>query len=178
MSNAISVNESQTGQIVVVGAGAWGTTLANLIASTGRTSILVAHTEAHAARLVATRENERYLPAVTINERVTITHELEGAVADASVVVIAVPSQQMRTVASEIAGSLRSDALIVSCVKGLELGTLLRMTEVIAVASSLDPERVCALSGPNLARVRTLMRHGSPRRRCRRRRSASTRAAT
>lgn len=137
---------------VVVGAGAWGTTLANLIASTGRPSTLVTHSAEHAASIVAHRENERYLPAVKVNERVVVTHELAEAVAEAVVVAMAVPAQRMRAAIADVAGSLAENGLIVSCAKGLELDSLLRMTEVILDAAGVSPDRVCALSGPNLAR--------------------------
>lgn len=152
MSIGASAVDTSKGRTVVVGAGAWGTTLANLIASTGDETTLVAHTMEQAAVIASARENERYLPAIRLNERVTVTHDIGQAVAIADVVAVVVPSQQMRTVASEIARHLRPAGLLVSCAKGLELDSLLRMTEVIVDAAGVAPEHVCALSGPNLAR--------------------------
>ncbi|MDQ3549224.1 MAG: NAD(P)-dependent glycerol-3-phosphate dehydrogenase, partial [Chloroflexota bacterium] len=152
MSNANPANGANIDRTVVIGAGAWGTTLANLIASTGRRSTLVARTKEHAAHIDSSRENERYLPAIAIHERVDVTHDLERAVAGSAVVAIVVPSQQVRDVATDVARHLRPNAVLVSCAKGLELGSLLRMTEVIVVATGLSSDRVCALSGPNLAR--------------------------
>jgi len=152
MSNANPANEAGTDRTVVIGAGAWGTTLANLIASTGRRSTLVTRTKEHAEHIRSSRENERYLPAIMMSDRVDVTHDVERAVAGAAVVAIVVPSQQVRSVAAELARHLRPDAVLVSCAKGLELGSLLRMTEVLVDASGLSPARICALSGPNLAR--------------------------
>ncbi len=152
MSNSPRGDHPFSGRTVVVGAGAWGTTLANLIASTGRECALIAHSEAHATQIAAARMNERYLPAIGIHERVTITHDVRHAVRDADVVAIVVPSQHVRAVATEVVRSARSDALLVSCAKGIELGSLLRMSEVIVSATGIGTDRVCALSGPNLAR--------------------------
>lgn len=152
MSTEPLASDSAPGRTVVVGAGAWGTTLANLIASTGRQSTLVAHTAEHARQIADARENERYLPAIKLGERVEVTSNIAQAVADAEVIAIVVPSQQMRAVATEIARHAGSGTLMVSCAKGLELGSLQRMTEVVIAATGLVPERVCALSGPNLAR--------------------------
>jgi len=152
MSNQVRNGHPFSGQMVVVGAGAWGTTLANLIASTGRDCALVAHSEAHADQINSARMNERYLPAIQIHQRVRAAHDLKSAVRDAGVIAIVVPSQQMRSVATEIVRHARPDALFVTCAKGIELGTLLRMSEVILEATGIETDRVCALSGPNLAR--------------------------
>lgn len=152
MSIEAAESDELSFRTVIIGAGAWGTTLANLIASSGRQTTLVAHSESHAKQIRSARENERFLPAIRINERVEVTHETGQAVADASVVALIVPSQQMRAAATEVGRHLRPDALLVSCAKGLELGSLLRMTEVIRDATGVSSTRICALSGPNLAR--------------------------
>ncbi|MEX1158956.1 MAG: NAD(P)H-dependent glycerol-3-phosphate dehydrogenase [Thermomicrobiales bacterium] len=152
MSNADVAQFCNAGQVVIVGAGAWGTTLANLIASTGRRCTLVARTESHAARIASTRENERYLPSIRVSDRVEITHDLIMAARTASVVALVVPSQEMRSAAELVGNSVDDNCLLVSCAKGLELGSLLRMSEVITAASGVASDRVCVLSGPNLAR--------------------------
>ena len=152
MSNRDGNEETFTGRIAVVGAGAWGTTLANLVASTGRDCDLVAHSEAHAKLISATQMNERYLPAIKINQRVRVTDDIEDSVSHADVIAVVVPSQQMRAAATNVARFVRPNALLVSCTKGIELGSLLRMTEVIVDATGIASDRVCALSGPNLAR--------------------------
>lgn len=152
MSNGATEEGASTGRTVVVGAGAWGTTLANLVGSTGRQCTLVARTAEHAARIASAHENERYLPAIRMNARVNVTNEVGQAVAGADVIAIAVPSQEMRSAVTAISRHLSPAAIVVSCAKGLELGSLQRMTEVIVDATGIAPERVCALSGPNLAR--------------------------
>jgi glycerol-3-phosphate dehydrogenase (NAD(P)+) len=152
MSNVVKHDDAANVRTTVIGAGAWGTTLATLIASSGRDCTLVANSESHAAQIASSRVNERYLPSVRINERVCVTHDLDHAVRDADVIVVVVPSQQVRAAATAVAQRARADALLVSCAKGLELGTLLRMSEVIVDATGVAADRVCVLSGPNLAR--------------------------
>jgi glycerol-3-phosphate dehydrogenase (NAD(P)+) len=98
------------------------------------------------------RENRRYLPGVALPDGIRLSADVASAVAGASVVFLAVPSQQMRAASRNFAGTLRPGAVVVSCAKGFELESWLRMTEVIVDAGALAPERVCALSGPNLAR--------------------------
>jgi glycerol-3-phosphate dehydrogenase (NAD(P)+) len=113
---------------------------------------LVAHTREHADQIERDRENTRYLPSIRIDDRIVVTSDLNSGVSDADVVAIVVPSQQMRAVATSVGERLRSASLIVTLAKGIELETLLRMSEVITDATGIEPERVCALSGPNLAR--------------------------
>ncbi|MBW2384589.1 MAG: NAD(P)H-dependent glycerol-3-phosphate dehydrogenase [Deltaproteobacteria bacterium] len=94
--------------------------------------------------------NERYLPGVRLPEDVRATHSIEEAVHDADVVVMGVPSHGFRTVLDEVAKSIRDGVSVISLAKGLEEGTLLRMTEVIAEVLPGHPAGV--LTGPNLAK--------------------------
>jgi glycerol-3-phosphate dehydrogenase (NAD(P)+) len=137
-------------RIAVVGAGAWGTTLARLVAGAEPVS-LICHTREMAAEINRTRRNERRLPGIELPERLTATAD-PAAVADAAdLVLFATPSRHLRTTVELVAPHVAPTADIVSVVKGLEAGSLLRMTEVIADAGAIAPERVAALSGPNLA---------------------------
>jgi glycerol-3-phosphate dehydrogenase (NAD(P)+) len=142
-------------RIAIIGGGAWGTGLAMVL---GRKKI-------HAVRLWAnepdvcesiakSRVNERFLPGFTLPESVQATNDLSNALEGADVVVSVMPSQHCRSLFVRMAPSLRPETLFVSCTKGLEDGTLLRMTEVIADvlrARKIDP-RVGALSGPSFAK--------------------------
>lgn len=138
--------------ITVVGAGAWGTTLAGMLATAGIATTLVPHSAEHASQLRSSRENTLYLPGFAIPESISITHELEQAVTRATIVMVVVPTKQVRSVGQQIRSFLRTDAIIISCAKGFEEASLTRMTEVIADATGIEYDRVCALSGPNLAR--------------------------
>jgi glycerol-3-phosphate dehydrogenase (NAD(P)+) len=138
--------------VAVVGTGAWGTTLALVAARAGR-AVALWFRDPDAARLcAATRRNPRAPLGVPLPPAVGPTADLAHACADASVIVVAVPSRAMRENARRLAPHV-GGAVVVSATKGLERGSLRRMTEVIdeefAAAGVSAP--VCALSGPNLA---------------------------
>jgi glycerol-3-phosphate dehydrogenase (NAD(P)+) len=136
-------------RVAVVGSGAWGTTLAVLLARSEPVTLLCRSAET-AARLQAERRNERRLPGVELPERVRPIAD-PAALAATDLVVVAVPSAHLRETMERLAVSIPRTADVVSVVKGLERGTLLRMTEVIAEAGGIEPDRLAALSGPNLA---------------------------
>ncbi len=134
----------------MVGTGAWGTTLAILLARSGPVT-LVARTVDGAAAIESARENGRHLPGVPLPDQVQVTAD-EGRIAAArELVVMAVPSVHMRAEAVRISSMIRPDTVLVSVAKGIERGSLLRMSEVLATEVPIDPLRICALSGPNLA---------------------------
>ncbi|MEX1295618.1 MAG: NAD(P)H-dependent glycerol-3-phosphate dehydrogenase [Candidatus Limnocylindrales bacterium] len=136
--------------VAVVGAGAWGTTLATMLSKAAPVTLL-ARDEAHAARLRADGENRRYLPGVPLDERVRVTAEPEGLASATELLVFAVPSRAMRATVASVAASIPGRAVLLSVAKGIEAGSLLRMTEVIASEVPGADDRVAALSGPNLA---------------------------
>ena len=141
-----------TMRIAVVGAGSWGTALAVLLGASEQAEVrLWARDAALVEALKSTRQNSRYLPDVTLPEIVAPTTDLAAAVADADFVALAVPCGAVRAVSLEIAPALASSAILISAAKGLETGTGLRMSEVIAEAIPDSSERIVALSGPNLA---------------------------
>jgi glycerol-3-phosphate dehydrogenase (NAD(P)+) len=134
----------------VVGAGTWGTTLAILLAARGPVTLL-ARDEEHAEWIERDRENRRSLPGVALPPAVRVAAD-PAIVADASgLVVMAVPAAAMRSLATSVASHLAADAVIVNVAKGIEPGSLLRMSEVIVAAAPAVEGRVAALSGPNLA---------------------------
>jgi glycerol-3-phosphate dehydrogenase (NAD(P)+) len=137
-------------RVAVIGAGAWGTTLAVLIGQQEPVT-LVAHTAAAAADLERDRENRRRLPGISLPPNVQVSED-PGAVAGAAdLVVVAVPSAHVRAVVARVGPAMPPSADVLSVVKGIESGTLLRMTEVIAAAGGIAGRRIAALSGPNLA---------------------------
>jgi glycerol-3-phosphate dehydrogenase (NAD(P)+) len=132
-------------RIAIVGAGAWGTALANVIARAGRSVLLAARTGADV--LAKTRESPR-LPAVRLDDRVAVAPlgtELSGCDA----VLLAVPSQATRAAAHAIAPMLRAGTPVIACAKGIERGTRRFMTEVIA--ESAPAALPAILSGPSFA---------------------------
>jgi glycerol-3-phosphate dehydrogenase (NAD(P)+) len=132
-------------RIAVVGAGAWGTALANVIARAGRSVLLAARTGADV--LAKTRESPR-LPAVRLDDRVAVAPmgaELSGCDA----ILLAVPSQATRAATHAIAPMLRAGTPVIACAKGIERGTRRFMTEVIA--ESAPAALPAVLSGPSFA---------------------------
>jgi glycerol-3-phosphate dehydrogenase (NAD(P)+) len=137
-------------RVAVVGAGAWGTTLA---ANLGRLEpvILLCRSAETASRIVATRRNEARLPGVELPRAVVATSDPAAVGAAADLVIFATPSAHLRSMVELVAPYLPESADLLSVVKGLEPVTLHRMSEVVRAASGATTERVAALSGPNLA---------------------------
>ncbi len=136
-------------KVAVIGAGSWGTTVASIAAGAAPT-VLWARRPALAEQIAAQHENPDYLAGVTLPETLQATASLEEAVGGAAVVIMAVPSHGFRAVMSELAPFLGAGVAVISLSKGLEQGTHLRMTEVVAAVAPGHP--VGVLSGPNLAR--------------------------
>jgi glycerol-3-phosphate dehydrogenase (NAD(P)+) len=141
---------SDPARVAVVGAGAWGTTLAVMLGKV-EPVFLVAHNAEAASRIDAARENERRLAGIRLPDAVTVTADPATLAAPVDLVIFAVPSSHLRTVLERAAPFIGPEADVLSVVKGLEAGSLLRMSEVIAEAAGIGPRRVAALSGPNLA---------------------------
>ena len=135
----------------VLGAGNWGTTFAKVLADAGGEVTLHARRPELVAAITETRENPEYLPGIRLPDAVRATTDAADALAGADVVVLAVPSQTLRENLHGWAPLLPSDASLLSLMKGVELGTTKRMSEVICETTGATPDRVAALSGPNLA---------------------------
>ncbi len=137
-------------RVAVVGAGAWGTTLASIVAKR-EPVLLVSHRADVADKINATHRNERRLPGIDLPEALTATADVRALGESADLVIFAAPSSHLRSVVEASAPHIPSSADVLSVVKGLERDSLLRMSEVIADAGGIDPARIAALSGPNLA---------------------------
>ncbi len=135
-------------KIAVLGAGAWGTALANAAARPGREVILWARDHQHVAELVQTRENKRRLPGIKLAEGVLPQAEL-SSIADADIVLCVVPAQALRGMAEHVRGTIRADAPLVICAKGIERGTNLLLSDVVAQVLPGQPTAI--LSGPSFA---------------------------
>ncbi|MGY1696963.1 NAD(P)H-dependent glycerol-3-phosphate dehydrogenase [Geodermatophilus sp. SYSU D00814] len=136
----------------VLGAGSWGTTFAKVLADAGCSVTLHARRPELAAAITEGRENPDYLPGVRLPEALTATTDAGRALDGADVVVLAVPSQSLRANLEQWTPLLPPDATLLSLMKGIELGSTKRMSEVICEVTGAGPDRVAALSGPNLAR--------------------------
>lgn len=140
-----------SGHVAVLGAGSWGTAFAKILADAGRDVTLWARREAVAASMKAERRNPEYLPGLVLPDRVTATGDAWEAVTGAELVVLAVPSQTLRGNLTEWIPHLHPDATLVSLMKGIELGTTKRMSEVVMETARVPADRVVVVSGPNLA---------------------------
>ncbi len=138
------------GNVAVIGATTWGKTLAGLLANKGVAVTIWARTEARAEEL--RREQQDSSSRTSLSNCLSLTSNVEEALDSAEFVILAVPAQSMRQNVRQVRDSLTASMILVSVAKGLEAETGKRMSEVITeeVVSGL-PERVCALSGPNLS---------------------------
>ena len=139
-------------QIAVFGAGSWGTAFSIVLADAGNDVTIWGRREEVCAAINDEHHNPDYLHGISLPEKIRATHDPEEAARDAEVVVLAVPSQTLRGNLVEWAPVLPSSATLVSLMKGVELGTLERMSQVIAEVTGAGPERIAVVSGPNLSK--------------------------
>lgn len=138
-------------KVAIVGAGSWGTAVAALVSENTDVALWARRPEL-ARTMAEERENPEYLPGRRLAEGIRVTSDLQEAVDGASVVVMAVPSHGYRDVLGQVAADIPADIPLVSLTKGVERGTLKRMTEVTAeVLDGHRVDRIGVLSGPNLA---------------------------
>ena len=140
------------GKIAVFGAGSWGTAFSIVLADAGNDVTLWARREEVAAAVNEQRQNAEYLPGIELPPAIQATHDVEKALHGADVVVLATPSQSLRANLTQWAPYVEPGAVFVSLMKGVELGTLERMSQVIAEITGAGPERIAVVSGPNLAK--------------------------
>jgi glycerol-3-phosphate dehydrogenase (NAD(P)+) len=135
----------------VLGAGSWGTAFAKVLAEAGTDVTIWARRPEVAKAIVTERENPFYLAGVEL-PRMRSTNDYAEALAGADVAVLAVPSQTMRENLEQCKHAIEPDTTLLSLAKGIETGTLLRMSQVITQVTGADASRVAVLSGPNLAK--------------------------
>jgi glycerol-3-phosphate dehydrogenase (NAD(P)+) len=135
-------------RIGIVGAGAWGTALANSIASKNLPVVLYARDAAIAAEMKKSRTNAARLPGVALNAEIVPTHSLAEA-ADTDAVLLAVPTQSLREISLALAPMVRNALPVVACAKGIERGSRKFVTEIISETIPLAQPAI--LSGPSFA---------------------------
>jgi glycerol-3-phosphate dehydrogenase (NAD(P)+) len=136
-------------RIAVLGAGAWGTALAiSLARRGGHEVVLWSHSPALAQTMVESGRNATYLPSAALPASIQITAELPAAIFEADILLSVTPSQHLRGVITQIAPLLTRNQVILSASKGLEDGSFLRMSQVVA---SITSNPVGVLSGPSFA---------------------------
>ena len=136
--------------VAVIGAGAWGTTLAAILAKR-EPVVLVTHRPEVADEINRSHRNERRLPGIDLPDDLVASADPAAVRGATDLVIFAVPSSHLRSVAGAVGSVVEPSADVLSVVKGLETRSLLRMSEVIAEGTGIAPARIAALSGPNLA---------------------------
>ncbi|WP_159941889.1 MULTISPECIES: NAD(P)H-dependent glycerol-3-phosphate dehydrogenase [unclassified Nocardiopsis] len=151
-------------RIAVLGAGSWGTVFANIVADASdqarqrdpedpATEVVLWGRRASVVDAInETSQNPDYFPGIDLNPRLRATTDVAKALERADVVVLAVPSQTLRANLADWRSHLREDAVVVSLMKGVELGTRMRVTQIIAEVLEYPEDRIAVVSGPNLAR--------------------------
>ena len=136
-------------KIAVIGAGSFGTSLAMLLVSKGHDVSIWGRKKSQMALMRDTLENPHYLPGIKLPRELRIVDEMEDALKDAEIILFSVPAQQFRGVLNTAKDFMSGNEIIVNVAKGIEKGTLLRLSEV---AKEIMPEvRYVTLSGPSHA---------------------------
>jgi glycerol-3-phosphate dehydrogenase (NAD(P)+) len=139
-------------KVAVFGAGSWGTAFSLVLADAGNDVVIWGRRAEVCDAINSKHENSDYFPGIELPHTVSATPDPEKAADGAELVVLTVPSQSLRENLTAWVPVLPREAVFVSLMKGVELGTVKRMSEVIAEVTGAGPERIGVVSGPNLAR--------------------------
>src|SRR4051794_12639310 len=138
-------------RVAVLGAGSWGTTFAKVLADGGAAVTIWARRPELAAEIEVGKRNSDYLPGVNLPRNLHADSRLAAVLDGAEQVYVSVPSQTLRGNLADVGQHLDPHAIVVSLMKGVELGTGSRMSEVIAGELGIGGSRIAVASGPNLA---------------------------
>ena len=136
-------------KVTVFGAGAWGSTMAQVLSDAGNDVLLWGRSADVIAEINGAHTNTKYLSSHTLPENIKATTDLKEAFDFSDTYVLAIPAQQLRTTLQEWKPYFAADSVIVSTLKGIEISTQMRMTEVIE--DVLGPHKIAIITGPNLA---------------------------
>lgn len=138
-------------KVSVMGAGSWGTVFSMILADAGSQVTVWSRSEAIADEINESRTNAKYHDNLTLPDGIVATTDAESALVDSELVILATPSQTLRANLEQWGSHIPAQAVAVSLIKGVELGTTKRMSEVIAEVAHITPDRIAVISGPNLA---------------------------
>lgn len=139
-------------RVAVMGSGSWGTAFAMILADAGGDVVMWSRDEELARQINDDHVNERYHPGIRLPAGLRATSDAREALDGAPLVVLAVPAQSLRDNLAHWRADLAAGSVLVSLMKGVEIGTTLRMSQVIEEVAEVAPARVAVVSGPNLAR--------------------------
>lgn len=137
-------------RISILGAGSWGTALSNVVSDNKHEVILWARRRELAEEINQIKENREYLPGAKINSSIVVTHDLEYAVKNSEIVILATPSQALRSILREAKKYITKDSIILNASKGIENESLMRMSEVIKEEMPQN-SLIAVISGPSHA---------------------------
>ena len=141
-----------TTRAAIMGSGSWGTAFAMVLADAGSDVVVWGRDESVATDIAERHRNETFHPGIALPERIRATTRAEEALAGADLVVLALPAQVLRTNLEHWRTLIPAEAVVVSLIKGIEINTTRRMSEVICEVAQVPADRVAVVSGPNLAR--------------------------
>lgn len=139
-------------QVAVMGSGSWGTAFAMVLAHAGCDVTIWSRDPKTVEQITTIHQNRTYHPGVELPENITATLSAEQALSGADFVVVGLPSQVVRANLQQWKSSIPASAVLVSLIKGIEIGTSMRMSEVIAEVLGTPADQIAVVSGPNLAR--------------------------
>ena len=139
-------------RVAMMGSGSWGTAFAAVLANAGSEVIMWGRDPEIAASVNEKHVNDAYHPGVLLPKSLRATTDFRAALDSAEIIVLAVPAQALRDNLLEWESELTDESLYVSLMKGIELGTNLRMSQVIAQVTGASDDRIAVVSGPNLAK--------------------------
>lgn len=139
-------------QVAVMGSGSWGTAFAMVLAHAGCDVTIWSRDPKTVEQITTIHQNRTYHPGVELPENITATLSAEQALSGADFVVVGLPSQVVRANLQQWKSSIPASAVLVSLIKGIEIGTSMRMSEVIAEVLGTPADHIAVVSGPNLAR--------------------------
>jgi len=144
-----------------MGAGMWGTTFAQVLCDAGTPAMLWARSPELAETISTRHENPGYLPGIALTPALTASADPAQVLDGAGLVVLAVPAQSLRSNLGAWTQLIPPSVPLVSLIKGIELGTCERMSQVIAEVTGAGAERIAVISGPNLAREIAQRQHAA-----------------
>jgi glycerol-3-phosphate dehydrogenase (NAD(P)+) len=137
--------------ISVLGAGAWGCTMAQVLADAGCDVVVWGRSQAVVDEINTFHTNAKYLPGTVLPTQLRATNSIEAALAHSDIYVLAIPAQTLRLKLEQWRGLIGKDVTLISTLKGIEVSTLMRMSEVVTDVLKIDPVHVAIITGPNLA---------------------------
>lgn len=136
-------------KVTVFGAGAWGSTMAQVLSDAGNEVLLWGRSVEVISEINSSQTNTKYLDTHVLPVNIVATTDISKAFAFSHIYVLAIPAQQLRITLQEWKSNFTTDSIIVSTLKGIEISTQMRMTEVIE--DVLGPQKIAIITGPNLA---------------------------